>query len=423
MNALYRRGACPGLSAPMMTGDGLLARLTPTGSTIGLDAFAGLCRAARAHGNGIIEITSRGSIQIRGLSAASAPILAADVAALQIDGSEGIPFMINPLAGLDPGETVDASALAAALRASFAAAAIASSLSAKISVVVDGGGALHLDDVTADVRLRAADRGNGPLFHVSLGGEASTSIPIGVVAPEDAVACVFRLLKVLAARAPSARMRDAIRGEGLIAFKSAVADLVIDGPAPVARPAAEPVGQHSLRSGEVAVGLGLPFGHSDTETLLRLIEAGRRAGASGLRTAPGRALLMLGLRPAAAHVFVAEAGALGFIVDAADPRRRVVACAGAPICASGQIPARAMAPAVVRAAGAAFRKDVIYVSGCYKGCAHSAPAAVAIFGRDGACDVVLDGVLSRSVTVEGLPRQLKMLLTPRIESNAERDHD
>ena len=38
-----RRGACPGLSAPMPTGDGLLVRLHPIG-TIPLAAFAELCR-------------------------------------------------------------------------------------------------------------------------------------------------------------------------------------------------------------------------------------------------------------------------------------------------------------------------------------------------------------------------------------------
>ena len=63
----HRRGACPGLSTPMQTGDGLLVRLLPTG-TIPLAAFAALCHAARAHGNGVIEVTSRGSIQVRGLS-------------------------------------------------------------------------------------------------------------------------------------------------------------------------------------------------------------------------------------------------------------------------------------------------------------------------------------------------------------------
>jgi precorrin-3B synthase len=79
-----RRGACPGLSAPMATGDGLLARLTPSGATIALSAFGGLCAAARRHGNGIVEVTSRGSIQVRGLTAASAGPFAAEAAALGI---------------------------------------------------------------------------------------------------------------------------------------------------------------------------------------------------------------------------------------------------------------------------------------------------------------------------------------------------
>ena len=62
MSKAFARGACPGLSAPMQTGDGLLARLVPAGP-IPLDAFVGLCEAARAHGNGIMEISARGSIQ------------------------------------------------------------------------------------------------------------------------------------------------------------------------------------------------------------------------------------------------------------------------------------------------------------------------------------------------------------------------
>ena len=76
-----RRGACPGLSVPMPTGDGLLVRLLPIG-TIPLDAFTALCAAARSHGNGVIEITARGSIQVRGLTAASAPRFADTIATL-----------------------------------------------------------------------------------------------------------------------------------------------------------------------------------------------------------------------------------------------------------------------------------------------------------------------------------------------------
>src|SRR5262249_8495219 len=68
VNAHLRRGICPGLSRPMATGDGLLVRLTPTGTTMPCEAFVTLCTAARNCGNGVIEITSRGSIQIRGLT-------------------------------------------------------------------------------------------------------------------------------------------------------------------------------------------------------------------------------------------------------------------------------------------------------------------------------------------------------------------
>src|SRR5258708_13372911 len=98
------RGTCPGLSSPMATGDGLLVRLLPTG-TIELDAFAALCAAARQHGNGIIEVTSRGSVQIRGLSAASAPRFSAAGAPLAPAAQGALPVLTQPLARPSPQPT------------------------------------------------------------------------------------------------------------------------------------------------------------------------------------------------------------------------------------------------------------------------------------------------------------------------------
>src|SRR3954451_22869980 len=101
----------------MLTGDGFLVRLVPAGTTIALEAFAGLLAAARQHGNGIVEITSRGNIQFRGLSASSAPAFAAAVGSLDIGVSEGIPVLSNPLSGLlDATEIRDAGARAGTLR-------------------------------------------------------------------------------------------------------------------------------------------------------------------------------------------------------------------------------------------------------------------------------------------------------------------
>jgi precorrin-3B synthase len=171
-----------------------------------------------------------------------------------------------------------------------------------------------------------------------------------------------------------------------------------------------------LRSGRVALGVGLPFGHSDAEALQRLLDAARSACASGLRTAPGRALLVLGLLANKAQSFAAEAASFGFIVEADDPRRRVIACAGAPICAAGEIPARAMAPAIARALSATPRAaGLVHVSGCAKGCAHPAAAPVAIFGRAGACDLFIDGALSCSVTVAAAPERIGQIMRSRVE--------
>ena len=410
MDRSMRRGACPGLSAPMATGDGLLARLTPAGSTIALDAFAGLCAAARTHGNGIVEITSRGSIQVRGLSAASAPLFAEAVASFGIEASDGIPVATDPLAGLTDADIFDAHALAAQLRRALAAAPFASRLSAKLSVAIDGGAALHLDALTADIRMRVVDNHHA---YVSLAGDAATAMPLGAVPLGHAVECVMRLFETLATTSPQSRMREAIQGAGLDAFKSSVAAFIVDRPALAARATTDPIGVHPLSSGHDAVGVGLPFGHSDSETLLHLVAAARRAGAVGLRTSPGRALLLVGLSPEGAREMFAAANALGFIVDPADLRRKVVACAGAPICASGEIAARALAPVIADAARSLPDGEIIHISGCAKGCAHPAPAPLAVFGRDRRCDVFADGVLSCSVTADALPERLAQLVRAR----------
>ena len=139
MNAPYRRGACPGLTAPMQTGDGLLVRLATAGRTIGLDAMTALCAAARRHGNGIVEVTARGSIQIRGLTPASAQTFADTVATLGIDAGDSVPILTDPLAGLTPEPSIDAHGLATALRQRLAVAAFTVRLGPKVSVVIDGG--------------------------------------------------------------------------------------------------------------------------------------------------------------------------------------------------------------------------------------------------------------------------------------------
>ncbi len=397
----FRRGACPGLSTPMQTGDGLLARLVQTG-TISLDAMTGLATAALKHGNRIIEVTSRGSIQVRGLTPASAPAFADAVRELGIAAQDGVPVIADPLAGLDPNQVIDAGALAAELRAALAEQEFAQRLAPKISIAVDGGGALHLDALSADIRLRAVATPNGPRLHVCAGGDAASAVPVATIAPADAIDTVMRLLREIAAHGPDARARDVIRAAATHA-------------AAPAREPARPIGLHRLRRKKFAVGLELPFGHTDTTMLKSLLKAAHAAEATGVRTAPGRALLIVGLTQAGARLLIADAHRLEFITDPRDPRRRIIACAGAPICASGQIEARPLARDVERSAiGLMRRHETVHVSGCAKSCAYQSVATFTVIGRDGACDLFVEGAPAGSCESWQLGERLGQIVYDRL---------
>ena len=163
MSELFTRGACPRLAAPMETGDGLLARLVPAGP-MHLRALAGLCTAAQTYGNGTMEISARGNLQIRGLTPDTAPLLADRVVALGIDSSDGTPVLADPLPG-DPSALIDANALAIKLRKALAGSRLV--LAPKVSVIVDGGGRLHLDGLAAEIAEEVEFAGMGIALHVS----------------------------------------------------------------------------------------------------------------------------------------------------------------------------------------------------------------------------------------------------------------
>jgi precorrin-3B synthase len=149
---------------------------------------------------------------------------------------------------------------------------------------------------------------------------------------------------------------------------------------------ASPIGAHPLRDCSLACGIGLAFGNADARSLEWLVDAAAAAGASGFRAAAGRILMTIGLTAEAAPGFVIAAEQLGFITRADDLRRRVIACAGAPVCASAHIASRALAPLI-----AAQTECVIHISGCAKGCAHAASAALTIVGTADGCALVANG--------------------------------
>ncbi len=350
-----RRGACPTLDTPMPTGDGLLARIRVTGSRLTPALLAQIADLAATHGNGLVEITARGNLQVRGLTAASAAPFARSIEAL-VTIERGLVIETPPLAGDDPDETADPRPLAVAIRQ--LSAPHSDRLGPKVTVIVDGGGQIRLDALKADVRLTAV---TAQLWRLSL-----DEGPAELVGSDEAPIHAAALLGRLAALGPGARASD-----------------LQPGAQRALPPSAPPIGMHRRLVG-TAVGIALPFGSSDAAALSALAGDAEVAGVAELRLAPHHALLALDAPPS----FALTAAALGFITDPADPRLRISACAGSAGCASGHIPARSVAARLAPHLPSGQR---LHVSGCSKGCAHPRPADLTLVGNGMGYGLVFGG--------------------------------
>jgi precorrin-3B synthase len=194
------------------------------------------------------------------------------------------------------------------------------------------------------------------------------------------------MLRQIAALGPQARAGDLLRARGIDALREQFG--IASAPAPERRPSAQMVGRHQLRDGSLALGIALPFGHAEADALAELARRAALHGVRTIRPAPDRVLMLIGVSPARAPSLAAAVAALGFIVDADDPRRRIAACPGAPACASGYIAARELAAALAPRLAGSPAGIAIHISGCAKGCAHPAPAALTVVGDAQGCGIV-----------------------------------
>ncbi|WP_173087442.1 precorrin-3B synthase [Devosia sp. 1635] len=368
-----RRGACPSLRQPMATGDGLLARLRLPERRVSPAQLVRIAELAARHGNGQLEITARGNLQVRGLSEHSAPRFAEAIEAF-LPIETGLVVETPPLAGLDPTEHADPRPLATAIR--VAAAPLAPRLGPKVTVVVDGGGAITLARLGADLRLTALDADR---WLLALG-----KTPLGTLATTAALPATSLILQRLAELGPAARARDldpaAIQAELATRLSS---------PAPL--PAPPPLaGLIPVRDG-AALPVALPFGSIAAPVLAALAQHATSAGITELRLAPGHALLALGA-PTALAAFGRAAAALGLLTNPADPRLGAHACIGNEGCASGFATSRALASQLLDALPTLFDGTAtLHVSGCPKGCAHPRPADITLVAQPGGWAVVLSG--------------------------------
>jgi precorrin-3B synthase len=409
----------------MESGDGLIVRVRPHAGRLTLDVAAKLAEAAERYGNGEIDLTRRANLQLRGVSPESLEPLQQELDALGLldasaDAEATRNIVISPLAGADPTELVDVTALALELEARLAADQRLWRLPVKFGFVIDGGGMLPLDAERADIRLKAVSKSE---IAVGIDSAAGVRWLGSATVTEATKVAAGAALSFLATQAPGSRSRMSELSAALTAgIAQEIAPLLqkLDAP-PSISPRSGKLGVLTRGGWTFAVGLAAPFGRVTAPMLFKLSRSVAEAEAQELRVSPWRSFYVPVPAPSSAHETIAAAERLGFLTDDRDPLTHIDACPGAPACRSASADTRSVARDVAMAMPRLGGNGRVHVSGCAKGCACSVPRPLVLVGagdrlaviRNGRADSAPEFFIS-SADIERLPELLEQ--TPHRET-------
>ncbi|SDC42934.1 precorrin-3B synthase [Geodermatophilus telluris] len=358
--ARARADACPGALQTHPAADGELARVRVPGGLLTAAQLRVLAAAARDLGDGALELTSRGNLQLRGLAPGAPAALGARLAAAGLLPSESHERVRNVLASALTGRAgghLDARPWVTALDAGLCADPALAGLPGRFLATLDDG----RGDVTGlggDVGLLALSPASVAL--VLAGTDSGLR-----AAPADAIG-----LLLAATRAFSAERA----AQGGTAWRLAELD---EGPARVAArlpgprvtpaglpgaPEAGPVGAEAQADGRTALVGVLPLGRLSAGQADLLASL-----ADEVQLTPWRSVVVPDLAEDRVDDAAVDLHRTGVVFDADSPWTRVTACAGRPGCARSLADVRADAAAAV--GGGTLPGGVrVHWAGCERRC-------------------------------------------------------
>jgi precorrin-3B synthase len=386
MSRIAIKGWCPGAWQPMRSGDGLVVRIRPRGGRIDARQAMGLAGLAERYGNGLIDLTNRANLQIRGISEDDHSPLIDGLAELGLlDANPDIEARRNVLVTPFWIADDDAASIAQELEHRLAISSIG--LPAKFGFAVDCGTERVLASASADIRIERDI--NGEFIVRADGAERGRHVTRSEAATAAADLANWFVTsggindgrgRMAAHIASGVKLPEALAGGAWPAPRQAVPN---PGPTP-----------HGAL-------FGVAFGQM-TYTILQWFAERAR----GLRLTPWRMMLAEDLDEMPACD--------GLITRADDPLLRVVACSGAPRCPEARADTRALAAALAPRLAADVR---LHVSGCAKGCAQSGPASITLVATAHGFDLIGDGSVRDAPVMTGLS-EAGILANPSVLSRA-----
>ncbi|MGX9350924.1 precorrin-3B synthase [Shimia sp. W99] len=348
------KGWCPGAYRPMMSGDGLVVRVRPTLARLTRDQMLGLCAAAERFGSGLIDLTSRANLQVRGVAAADhEPLLRALHALDLLPDDPALESRRNILITPFWQEGDDTHRLAIELTERLAELP---EMPAKVGYAIDLGPNPMFTANSADFRLERTSTGDILL-------RADGMSRGRLVTPDTAIDALIDMAHWFVTTGGPVHRRMGNH----VSFTQPPADWQAALPAAPAKPVAP--GQTKADAL-----YGAAFGQLPTSRLAALLNATR---ATAMRVTPWRLFLLEDTE---------MAPTTDFINDANDPLLRIDACPGAPLCNASSVDTRALARML-----APLARRPLHISGCAKGCARPRACSTTLVGENGAFNLVRNG--------------------------------
>jgi precorrin-3B synthase len=389
----------------MQSGDGLLLRIRPRAGTLAVSSLFAIAKTAVEFGSGEIDLTNRGNLQLRGLSAKSYPEALAllDASGLideQADVEAVRNVIVDPLSGVDPARA-DVCTLAARLEDVLVEHKAFWQLPGKFGFSFSGSSEPRIGGRSTDIMISATTSGS---LAISLDGNADVG---AIVAVDSAIEAITRLaaifLELRASDATITRMRDAVerRGSATIYAAAGLESSLLPSPGDngIQTP---PVGLLADRNGTFAAGVGLPFGRVLARQLEALYGVASCVGIQSVRTSPQRVLVFPVVSDGQAKAVLAEAEYRDLIAAPNDLRLFFDVCPGAPACANATTETRRDARRLADALYGTTTLPSLHISGCEKGCARRGAAALTLVARDGRYDVICNDGPSGPVALSGV---------------------
>jgi precorrin-3B synthase len=356
--------ACPGALQVHQAADGALARIRLPGGMITAEQLLALAVAATRFGSQAMELTSRGNVQIRGITDPDALADAITAAGLLPSPShERVRNIVaSPLTGRSGGNA-DVRDLVRELDAAIQASPSLAHLPGRFWFGVDDGrGDVAGSGVDVGAVMLGADRAALLVGGVDTGVRLATA---DVVATLVAVAETF-----VDVRGSAWRTSELADIEPLLAGLTTSAEPGTTWP-PVLQP---PVGWIEQDGHRVALGAGVRLGVLEARTaeFLAAIEA-------PLVITPWRSVLVCDLDEGVADVALRVLAPLGLVFDANSPWLSVSSCTGSPGCAHSAADVRADATAAVSTRSDVHRHFV----GCERACGSPPVGQILVATPDG----------------------------------------